>query len=66
MLGSFYCKQRGLVMCDRTQGSDPAHPQFWRNCLPNEEQTEAPKIKVFKKNWCMNEKMASKAINSVE
>ena len=22
-------------MCDRTQGSDPAHPQFWPNCLPS-------------------------------
>ena len=24
-------------------GSDPAHPQFWHNCLPNEEQIEKPK-----------------------
>ena len=21
----------------------PAHPQFWQNCLPNEEQIEKPK-----------------------
>ena len=25
-------------MCNRTKGSGPAHPQFWHNCLPNEEQ----------------------------
>ena len=33
-------------MCDCTQGSDPAHPQFWHNYLPNEEQME--KHKKFK------------------
>ena len=36
-------KQGGSVMCDCTQGYDPAHPQFRHNCLPNEEQIENPK-----------------------
>ena len=31
-------------MCDRTQDSDPAHPQFWPNCLPKEEQIKKPKF----------------------
>ena len=61
-------KQGCSVMCDRTKSSDPAHPQFWRNCLPNEEQMEKnKKFKYFsKKNWCMNERIASQANNSVE
>ena len=54
--------QGGSVMCDRTYGSDPAHPQFWHNCLPNEEQIEKHKnSSFFQKNWHMNEKIASKA-----
>ena len=54
-------------MCDCIQGSDPAHPQFWHNCLPNEEQIENPKnSSIVQKNWCMNEKNASKANNSAE
>ena len=41
-------------MCNRTQGSDPAHPQFWHNCLPNAKQIENPKnSNIFKTNWCM-------------
>ena len=37
-------------MCDRTQGSDPAHPQFSHNCLSNEEKTEKhKKFKYFSK-----------------
>ena len=36
-------------MCDRTQGSDPAHPQFWLDCLPNEEHRKTQKFKYFKK-----------------
>ena len=36
-------KQGGSVMCDGTYGSDPAHPKFGLNCLPNEEQIEKPK-----------------------
>ena len=31
-------------MCDCTQGSDPAHPQFWHDCLPNEEHRKTQKI----------------------
>ena len=43
-------RQRGSVMCNRMQGSDPAHPQFWHNCLPNEEQTEKHKnSSIFQK-----------------
>ena len=73
----FY-KQGGSVMCDGTKGSDPAYPQFWHNCLPNEEQIEKPKNyflgnpknpkkgKYFSKKLCMNDKIASKANNSVE
>ena len=44
-------------MCNRTLGSDLAHTKFWHNCLPNEEQTEKPKISgifqklVYKKNY---------------
>ena len=54
-------------MCDHIEGSDPAHPQFWHNCLPNEEQIEKHKnSSIFQKNWRMNEKIASKANNSVE
>ena len=66
-------------MCDGTKGSDPAHPQFWHNCLPNEEQIEKhknyffgnpKKLKkaqvFFKKKLCMNDKIASKANNSEE
>ena len=30
-------------MCDCTLGSDPAHPKFWRNFLPNKEQIEKNK-----------------------
>ena len=64
-------------MCDGTQGSDPTHPQFWDNCVPNEEQIENPKTiylgipktqkaQVFFKILCLNDKIASKANNSVE
>ena len=35
-------QQGGSVMCDGALGSDSAHPQFWLNCLPNEEQMEKP------------------------
>ena len=41
-------------MCDGTYGSDPAHPQFWHNWLPNEEQIGKPKNyflgSIFQKN----------------
>ena len=30
-------------MCDCIEVSDPAHPQFWHYCLPNEEPIEKPK-----------------------
>ena len=54
-------------MCDGTYGSDPAHPQFWHNCLPNEEQIEKPKnSSIFSKKLCMNDKIASKANNTVK
>ena len=33
-------KQGGSVMCVRTWGSDPAHPHFWVNWLPNDEELE--------------------------
>ena len=42
-------KQGASVMCDRTYGSNPAHPQFWLDCLPNEEHRKTQKIKSFKK-----------------
>ena len=42
--------QGGSVMCDRPTPVElrdyPAHPHFWHNCLPNEEQME--KHKKFK------------------
>ena len=54
-------------MCDRTQGSDPTHPQIWHNCQTNEEQIENPEnLKYFSKKWCLNQKIASKANNSVK
>ena len=54
-------------MCNRTYGSDPAHPQFWHNCLPNEEQVEKQKNQTFfKKKWGMNKIKAPKANNSVD
>ena len=64
----FNHKQGDSIICDRTLGSASAHPQFMHNCLPNEEQIENPKkFKDFsKKNWCMNEKIAIKAKNSIE
>ena len=35
-------------MCDHTQSSDPTHPQFWHNYLPNQELIEnPPKFQVF-------------------
>ena len=54
-------------MCDGTKGSDPAHPQFWHNYLPNEEQIENPKIIFWEsqkspsnfKKLCMNDTIAS-------
>ena len=58
-------EQGGSVMCNRTQGSEPAHPQSWHNCLPNEEQIGNPKNSSIQK-FCMNEKIASKDYNSME
>ena len=43
-----YEQQGDSVMCDRTYGSDPAHPQFWHDCLPNEEHRKNQKFKVLK------------------
>ena len=40
---SLYLKQGGSVVCNRIQVFDPAHPQIWHNCLPNEEQIEKHK-----------------------
>ena len=49
-LNNFVCfsdhyqnQQGGSLMCDCTQGSDPAHPQIWHNCLAIEEQIDKPK-----------------------
>ena len=36
-------------MCDRTKGSDPANPQFWHDCVPNEEHRKTKNSSTLKK-----------------
>ena len=47
-------------MWDCTQVSEPAHPQFWRNCLTNEKQIVEPKNSSTFQKYCLNKKMRSK------
>ena len=62
----FIKEQGGSVMCVFKYGSEPAHPQFWYNCLPNEENRKPPNIQLFFKKMVYEQKIASKANNSDE
>ena len=56
-------------MCDRTWGSDPAHPQFWPNCLTNEEEMENTKnSSIFQKKNVYERKdsLQSKELSGVK
>ena len=54
-------------MCDCTSVYDPAHPQFWHNCLPNEEKIENPKIQVFLKTMCeQKDSLRNKKLSGVK
>ena len=62
-------KQRSSVMCVYSKCSDSAHPQFWLNCLPNEEEIYQMTFKkshiLIQSNWSVIKKMFPTQITSV-